>query len=84
MGFYAESDFAPDVSIGYLVRRVHQLGGNALEPVFAAEGLTGTQSSALVSIWFERYRYSRPSNARPWSFATSSTIHPKKCRPCWA
>lgn len=54
MAFYAESDFAPDVSIGYLIRRAHQLGGNALAPVFAAEGLTGMQWSALVSIWFER------------------------------
>jgi DNA-binding MarR family transcriptional regulator len=54
MSFYAESDFAPDVSIGYLVRRAHQLGGAALEPIFAAEGLTGSQWSALVSIWYER------------------------------
>ncbi len=54
MGFYADSEFAPDVSIGYLVRRAHQLGGAALEPVFAAEGLTGIQWQALVSIWFGR------------------------------
>ena len=54
MAFYSESEFAPDVSIGYLVRRTHQLGGAGLEPIFAAEGLTYTQWSALVSIWFER------------------------------
>jgi DNA-binding MarR family transcriptional regulator len=54
MPFYAESEFAPDVSIGYLVRRAHQLAGVAMEPVFAAEGLTGMQWSALVSIFFQR------------------------------
>lgn len=54
MSFYDESDFTPDQSIGYLVRRVHQLAGAALEPIFAAEGLTGTQWSALVSIAFGR------------------------------
>ena len=54
MGFYTEAGFEPDCSIGYLVRRSHQLGGTALEPVFAAEGLTGTQWSALVSIWYGR------------------------------
>lgn len=54
MGFYVESDFNPDQSIGYLVRRVNQLAAAESEPVFAAEGLTGTQWSALVSIWFGR------------------------------
>ena len=54
MTFYAESNFEPDRSIGYLVRRAHQLGAAGLEPVFAAEGLTGTQWTALVSIWFGR------------------------------
>jgi len=54
MAFYTEEAFEPDRSIGYLVRRAHQLGGAALDPVFATEGLTGTQWSALVSIWFGR------------------------------
>ncbi len=54
MPFYADSEFAPDISIGYLIRRAHQLGGVAMEPVFAAEGLTGIQWSALVSIFFGR------------------------------
>ena len=54
MGFYTEASFEPDCSLGYLVRRSHQLGFTALEPVFAAEGLNGTQWSALVSIWFGR------------------------------
>lgn len=54
MPFYDESDFCPDRSLGYLVRRAHQLANAGLEPVFAAEGMTGTQWSALVSIWFGR------------------------------
>ncbi|RZM07869.1 MAG: MarR family transcriptional regulator [Sphingomonas sp.] len=54
MSFYAESTFEPDRSIGYLVRRIHQSGAAAIEPLFAAEGLTGTQWQALVSIWFGR------------------------------
>jgi DNA-binding MarR family transcriptional regulator len=54
MSFYAESTFDPDCSIGYLIRRAHQLGGAALEPVFAAQELSYTQWQALVSIWFGR------------------------------
>jgi DNA-binding MarR family transcriptional regulator len=54
MPFYSESAFEPDISIGYLIRRIHQLGGAAIEPVFAAQGLTYTQWQALVSIWFGR------------------------------
>lgn len=54
MPFYTEAAFAPDVSIGYLIRRVHLMGVAALEPIFAAEGLTSTQWQALVAIWFGR------------------------------
>lgn len=54
MRFYDESDFEPDRSIGYLVRRAQQLGAAGVEPAFAAEGMTGTQWQALVSIWFGR------------------------------
>lgn len=54
MSFYDDSDFSPDSAIGYLLRRTHQLGGATLEPIFAAEGLTGTQWSALMSVWFDR------------------------------
>lgn len=53
MSFYAESEFEPDRSIGYLIRRSHQLSVAAIEPVFAEEGLTGTQWSALVSLWYK-------------------------------
>ncbi|HEX8420062.1 MAG TPA: MarR family transcriptional regulator [Sphingomonas sp.] len=54
MPFYDESDFYPDRSIGYLLRRNLQLTSVGLEPVFAPEGITLTQWSALVSIYFDR------------------------------
>lgn len=54
MGFYTGATFDPDRSIGYLVRRAHQLGGTALEPIFAARRLSYMQWQALVSISFGR------------------------------
>ena len=54
MAFYSSSNFHPDNSIGYLVRRSEQLGTAALEPVFAAHDITKTQWSALVALHFER------------------------------
>lgn len=54
MPFYSEADFSPDCSIGYLARRAFQLSSSGLEPVFAPEGITLTQWSALVSIHFDR------------------------------
>lgn len=54
MRFYSAETFGPEVSVGYLVRRVHQLGQDRLAPLFAAEGLTGTQWSALVAVWHGR------------------------------
>ncbi len=54
MDFYDDSGFEPDRSVGYLVRRVHQLGSLGLEPVFADAGLTAMQWQALVTIWFGR------------------------------
>jgi DNA-binding MarR family transcriptional regulator len=54
MSFYSSADFYPDRSIGYLVRRAHQIGQGRLEPVFAAAGMTGTQWSMLVSIYVGR------------------------------
>lgn len=54
MGFYSESNFDPETSIGYLVRRSEQLGTQALESVFAAADITKTQWSALVAIHFNR------------------------------
>ena len=54
MVFYSSDNFMPDCSIGYLVRRAHQIGQGKLDPVFAEEGMTGTQWSAMVSIWVGR------------------------------
>ena len=54
MPFYDPSDFYPDRSIGYLLRRNLQMSSSGLEPVFAPEGITLTQWSALVSIYFDR------------------------------
>lgn len=54
MTFYSDRYFDPDCSIGYLARRAFQLSAAGLEPVFAPEGITLTQWSALVSIHFDR------------------------------
>ena len=54
MAIYSKADFGPDCSLGYLARRIHQIGQASLEPVFVDEGLTITQWSALVSIWTGR------------------------------
>ncbi|KQU56153.1 MarR family transcriptional regulator [Sphingomonas sp. Leaf339] len=54
MGFYDDSGFSPDCSIGYLVRRTHQLGSAQLESIFANEGLTAMQWQALAAIWYGR------------------------------
>jgi len=50
MGFYTAATFMPDQSVGYLVRRCHQLAQVAMEPMFARHGLSGMQWSALISI----------------------------------
>ncbi len=50
MLFYDADNFNPDHSIGYLVRRAHQLGVAALDGVFAEYGLTGTQWSTLIML----------------------------------
>jgi DNA-binding MarR family transcriptional regulator len=51
MGYYDVDNFCPDSSIGYLVRRVHQLGLALLEPVYADEGITASQWSALATVY---------------------------------
>lgn len=56
MPFYKSIPFEPESSIGFQVKRIQQAMQAALEPVFAAEGLTGAQWSALVSIHFDRGR----------------------------
>ena len=52
--FYSDANFYPDQSIGYLVRVCHQLGSANLDQLFADEGLTHIQWSALISIYFGR------------------------------
>ncbi|WP_425228312.1 MarR family winged helix-turn-helix transcriptional regulator [Sphingomonas sp.] len=54
MGFYSDADFTPDISLGFLCKRVHQLAQSGLEPVFAREGLSYVQWHALISIYFDR------------------------------
>ena len=54
MDFYTESNFVPENSIGYLIRRSEQLGTTAFEPLFAAAGITKTQWSALLALYFDR------------------------------
>ena len=56
MAFYESVPFEPESSIGYQVKRVQQAMSAALEPVFAAEGLTQAQWSVLVSLYFARGR----------------------------
>lgn len=51
MGYYEFDTFCPDISIGYLVRRVHQLGLMLLEPVYADEGITASQWATLATIY---------------------------------
>ena len=54
MAFYSDSNFHPESAIGYLIRRIDQIGTVALEPVFAAHDITKTQWSALVALHFDR------------------------------
>jgi len=56
MVFYESETFEPETSIGYQIKRVQQAMAAALEPAFAAEGLTHAQWSVLVSLYFERGR----------------------------
>lgn len=54
MDYYSESNFTPENSIGYLLRRSEQLGAAVLEPIFVAAGITKTQWSALAALHFNR------------------------------
>lgn len=54
MPIYTHEKFNPDISVGYLTKRIFQTALVGLEPIFAAEDVTHLQWSALVSIWFER------------------------------
>lgn len=52
MPFFDDSNFYPEMSPGYLVRVVHQMSTANLDALFAEDGLTATQWSALISIHF--------------------------------
>ena len=54
MGFYTAADFQPDISIGYLSKRVSHLTQLGLQPVFAREGLSNIHWHALIAIHFGR------------------------------
>lgn len=52
MNAYTRETFSPDISIGYLVRTIHQLGYARIDAACANEGLSGIQWSALIAIHF--------------------------------
>lgn len=52
MRFYADSDYGPENSPGYLAKRIFRLSAAGLEPRLEAEGVSYLQWSALVSIFF--------------------------------
>ena len=54
MSIYDETNFYPDESIGYLIRMCQQLGSSGLDQLFADEGLSHVQWSALILIHFRR------------------------------
>ena len=54
MPFYTESNFFPEQSVGFLIKRNFRFCTEALGPAFAAEGITFTQWHALISIYFRR------------------------------
>lgn len=54
MSYYTSDSFTPDTSVGFLAKRVFQTATMALEPIFAAEGISYVQWSAMVSLWYGR------------------------------
>ena len=54
MAYYDDVPFYPESSVGYLTHRVQQQSSAAMEPLFAREGITKTQWTALVSIGLDR------------------------------
>ncbi|MEO7170922.1 MAG: MarR family winged helix-turn-helix transcriptional regulator [Sphingomonas sp.] len=54
MPVYTREEFNPDVSVGYLTKRIYQSALVGLEPIFVEEGISHLQWSALVSIWYDR------------------------------
>jgi len=54
MSYYSEQNFCPERSVGYLVRRIHQLSQVLLDPIFEAHGISSAQWSAMVTIYLGR------------------------------
>lgn len=54
MPIYDLKTFAPDVSIGYLAKRIHQSAMIGLERTFADEEVSYLQWAALVSVLYGR------------------------------
>jgi DNA-binding MarR family transcriptional regulator len=54
MPFYDLPTFNPDVSVGYLAKRIHQSSMIGLEQAFAGEDISYLQWAALVSILYGR------------------------------
>ena len=54
MAIYTREEFNPDISVGYLTKRIYQTALVGMEPVFAAEDISHLQWSALVSVWYGR------------------------------
>jgi DNA-binding MarR family transcriptional regulator len=54
MPFYTPDTFYPDFSIGYLLKSIHVRSHAKLDAMFVEEGITATQWSALISIYFGR------------------------------
>lgn len=54
MPIYTPEDFSPDVSVGYLAKRISQVSQIGLEPAFVEEGISYLQWCALVSVWYGR------------------------------
>lgn len=52
MRFYADADYGPENSVGYLAKRIFRLSAAGLEPGLEAAGVSYLQWSALVSIFF--------------------------------
>lgn len=52
MPIYQPESFTPDISVGYLTKRIFQTTLKGLEPAFAGEDISYLQWSALISVWY--------------------------------
>jgi len=54
MTIFDTATYNPDLSVGYLTKRIHYMAGSGLERVFVSEDISYLQWSALVSIHYGR------------------------------